>query len=654
KDIMQVRNGIFATLDPNNPDLDEMDEVRSQLNEVTTSFNKQYEPIKKQSFLNQGYKFSIGNQTRFFGKPLGYNAALSYSKDYGYFKDGIYQVSENETIDPWKEVNDQYGEIDVKITGLVNLNYKLSNNHKIGARFLKTQSGLDVARYREGYYGYETGFHIQERNLGFLERSLNVGQLEGKHILKNLNKTKIEWLTSYTFMRQDEPDLRYFPNLYTFNDNGEKENFRVFSNTSPVRYYREMFEHNMNAKIDITIPVRIASESSKFKFGGFYANKLGESDEFKFKFSGDTWVFPSGDIEELLNQPISIDNPNGFFYEEDMKSDRILSYYGNQNSYGGYSMLDVSFSKIIRIVAGARIESSYIFVENKIAKTNSNYSDGELNELDVLPSINLTYHVIQNMNVRLGYFRTLARPIFKEISPTSYYDYKKGERINGNPDLERSLIDNFDLRWEYFFKPSEMVSISGFYKYFQNPIEMQMNEKQINREIQYINSDDSYLYGLEAEFRKSLDFFTPLKDFFIATNLSLIKSVTQVNDSITDRAYREETRPMMGQSPYILNSYLEYNNKNIQLNTNITFHTSGEKLIIITKPGTPYIYEQPFPLFSFNLSKGIGEYISINFKLKNIFNKSYEAVYHYDQMDYTYLKHKTGRTYSLGIKYLIK
>jgi hypothetical protein len=61
------------------------------------------------------------------------------------------------------------------------------------------------------------------------------------------------------------------------------------------------------------------------------------------------------------------------------------------------------------------------------------------------------------MNVRASYSQTVARP----ESPRARRDLPKlpGERERrGNPDLVQTDITSYDLRWEWFFSPLELVS----------------------------------------------------------------------------------------------------------------------------------------------------------------------------------------------------
>ncbi|MCB0293904.1 MAG: TonB-dependent receptor, partial [Calditrichaeota bacterium] len=136
----------------------------------------------------------------------------------------------------------------------------------------------------------------------------------------------------------------------------------------------------------------------------------------------------------------------------------------------------------LKLVTGARFEATRM----DIISGDSTLAPGQLSNDDWLPSANLVYQLGQNMNLRAAYGKTLARPLFREKAPGyASFDFVGGFTFIGNGDLKRTLIDNYDLRWEWFSRPGEILALSGFHKRFQNPIERVLLHD--NGEIQYQN-----------------------------------------------------------------------------------------------------------------------------------------------------------------------
>lgn len=631
-----------------------------EIAEFTKSFNTDVVPVQKKSFLNQRYKLSFGNKFKLKKqKELGLNMAFSYANEYKYFDDGEIGLWQDEIPSSNKVVKDRKGQQDVIISALINTSFRINSNNKIGLRLMRNQAGSALGRYREGLFNYESPeTFIQERSISYLERNFTMGQLYGKHVLPNFGNMIINWLSSYTYMQQNEPDAVFFKNLFEY-DTNEELNFRFKTNELPNRVYRNMGEINFDNKIDIELPIRLLSSSDKLKFGGSYLYKSRTSAQEKIELRLDNVAYTGnleldGNIPDLIdNNIISSTNELGLFYTMDAENNRLNSYTSTASLIGAYAMFDILLTDKLRAIFGARFEGSDMQTANSSAV---NYKSGSLIKHDILPSLNLVYSLQESMNLRIAYGRTIARPQFKEFAPQSFYDYKIGMRLNGNPELERALIDNIDLRWEYYFNNGQMLAVSGFYKNFENAIEMRLDPGSENFEITYINSPKAILYGIELELRKNLGFISLLRDFKIGGNFTLVQSSVELTE--TEKDYRgQETRKMVGQAPYVANAYLGYHNIKANLSANIGFNISGSKMLLITAQATPYIYERPKPDLNFNITKGIGNNFSLQFSVDNILNSEYKAVYNYPEEyggDHINIKYTEGITYALKLKYLIK
>ncbi len=659
RDIPDVAREMIDNMDEKGPYVDIIGETFYSPEELETfsqSFNKNVYPVEENAFFNHSHKFSIGNQTKLFGKALGYNVSLSYSSKFNYYNNGDVNVYSDSVPSANKKLSDRLGANDIKATGLVNLNYKLSNNHKIGIRALRNQSGSQVARYSYGEFNYESGEFVQERSLSYLDRNFTLGQLHGKHVFSKLNNATISWLSSFTYMTQDEPDTRFFNNLYNIDCEGNYD-YYFKTNVAPLRLYRDMGETNIDNKIDFVLPFQMFSNNSKLKIGGAHLTKMREAkqnqmtlknyDQFGNAYIGNHQL--DGNLDQFLTEyiPAPQDGRTGVYYISDKFNDESNSYTADQTVLSGYAMLDFLPVDKLRIVTGLRLEYSDIFVEN-LTKNKK----GGNEQLDFLPALNFTYTLIENMNLRLAMSQTIARPVFREISPQSFYDYKLGQRFTGDPDLKITKISNLDFRWEYFYDRGEMIALSGFYKSFENPIETRLDPSTQNFELLYFNSDRAEVYGIEGELRMKLDFMPFLQHFSLGGNFTLVKSVVDLSEA--EMQYRDaETRTMTGQAPYVVNAYLGYDNIELGLNANLGFNVAGRKLIVMTKQATPYIYEEPRPSLNFNIGKSLGQYLNVEFSVENILDSDYEAVYDYDDPIYR-LRYSEGITYGLSLKYLIK
>lgn len=120
------------------------------------------------------------------------------------------------------------------------------------------------------------------------------------------------------------------------------------------------------------------------------------------------------------------------------------------------------------------------------------------------------YAINESINVRLATTRTLARPTYRELAPFQSFNFIGGDVQEGNPRLKRTLITNYDLRWEMFGRSGELLALSAFYKVFDDPIERVLRNVGEGRYVSFQNVDHARVFGLEFEARKRLSAWTNL------------------------------------------------------------------------------------------------------------------------------------------------
>jgi outer membrane receptor protein involved in Fe transport len=644
---------------------------KQQLTDATMSLNKVMGPEQGQSFMNQRYSFSVGNQIDIFDKPFGFIAGFSYSNNYNFYdsgEKGLYKLlgSNEELLNQEQNYRDTKGSREVLWGALLNSSYKFSNNHKLSLNLMHNQNGVSSARYLIGEkLSDEIGMFVETRTLQYLQRSLSSAQLKGEHYLPALFKSKINWFLSGTKSSQDEPDMRFFTNSYYPALEGSAYAYAIEPSKYklPARYFRNLQELNFDFSTDIKIPFKINNNASELKLGAraiykyrqFRENRL----DYGFNFSGSVY---NNDIEAyfadenigLNYQNAASGNPLGLYLQNSIKTNNINSYNGEQLVYAAYSSTKLNFGKIDLIV-GLRFEYTGI----KTVSLDADQAHGFISEYDFLPAISSNWHLSEKTNLRLSYGRTLARPTFRELAPYASQNFQGGETYVGNPLLERSLIDNLDVRAEYFMNPGEVISISGFYKRFENPIEMVDNPIAVNPEISWQNIDKAELVGIELDARKKLSFINALRNLSLGTNFSYVYSYVFIDEAELEliRASdptHPDTRIMYGQSPYIVNAYLIYQSEENGWNANLSYNISGARLDLVVKGGTPDVFEQPRALLNLKVGKSINDNWSFSFSASNLLNTAYNKTYSYKGEDYLYSSYNTGNTFSVSLNYLIK
>ncbi|HYG66256.1 MAG TPA: TonB-dependent receptor, partial [Anaeromyxobacteraceae bacterium] len=326
-------------------------------------------------------------------------------------------------------------------------------------------------------------------------------------------------------------------------------------------------------------------------------------------------------------------------------------YDGRQTTGAGYALLDAGWERF-RVIAGARVEANRTTVE-PVNLTNGALR-GALDNVDVLPSVNLVYAATEGMNVRAAYGRTLARPNFRELAPYATFELRTGRAFVGNPALQRSLIDNADVRWEWFARPGEILTASAYAKRFQDPIELTSNTEASNPEVQPRNLADALVYGVEFEARRRLDFLPgPLTNLTLGGNLTLVRSAVDIRNE--ERILRldpeEDTRPLEGQSPFVFNLDLGYESFESGTSVNLFYNAYGARLYAVSLDRTPDLYEQSRGVLDLTARQEVGRGFAVRLTARNLLDSPYQIAQTFARTDYAVERYDFGRSFSVGVYY---
>jgi TonB-dependent receptor len=648
------------------------DEAKAmELDRLSKSFNSTMAPTRSTAPVNQGYSLSFGNQVDLLGQPFGFLGSLTYNRSYSLYTNGtVGRYNLTGHVDEVDELTndylfaDQKGSDEVMWGGLMNLSYKLGAAHEMGFNLIYNRSADNTARYLSGSFPRDlTGNAVYEtRSLHYIERELQTYQLRGKHHFEALAGLQVQWIGSMSSNMQDEPDVRYFTDNYTIRERNDVVDtiyaIRPSIYPIPSRYYRNLVEDNRSFNIDMSMPFEQWNGlAAKVKFGGAVLNKERTFSERRFDFGQDRLTYDGDDTDFFSPENMGIlesQSSEMFFRFGNYVLDATSlsnNYGGTQDILAGYVMLDLPIFNDVRLIGGARYETTQM----DVASMDTSLARGKLDNQDFLPSANLLYNLSERMNLRAAYGKTLARPTFRELAPYASFNFVNDFTFIGNADLQRTLIDNYDLRWEWFVRPGEIIAMSGFYKSFQNPIERVI--KNVNGEIEYQNVSNARVYGFEFEFRKRLDEVADfLNYFYVGTNFTWTASVVDISSDELEviravNPYADETRELQGQSPYLFNVNLAYQNYDNGTNVSLFYNVFGERLSAVSLGGTPNVYEQPRGMLDLIISQRMFWGFTARFSAKNLLDESIEHVHHFEGRDYIYSRFNTGRDFSFGINY---
>lgn len=649
-------------------------------------FVKGFDPVLGTNFMTSPVNFdfgiSIGDQKSLArNRKLGYIFSASYKREFIHYDEVIYSEFQR-LIDP-NIFDFRYATIQNGVLSKINsfwgtlagLAYK-GQYSKLKFNFLHLQNGESTAGNfdidNDGEAVGQSGYFAYSNNLEYNQRSLTNLLLNGQHSFKN-ESWNLDWRISPTFSNLEDPDIR----RTVFTESPGKINFAAGAGGNPNRIWRYLDEINLDSKIDFI--KKFGQTKLKFGISHVFKERDYKILGFDMQFFGMQENFNGNPNQVLSDQNIY---PNGSVYFSSGNNNPNPNEYNSTiNNIAGYLSGEFTILKKLKTVAGLRAEK---FVQRHTGRDveYANFGTGNnlvkekvLDALDLFPSANFILPLNSETNLRFSYSRTIARPSFKELSFAQILDPITNRIFNGglfqygdwDGNLKETRIHNLDLRWELFMEKNQILSISGFYKSFDDPIELvRIPEQQTSTEFQPRNVGDGNLYGIELEFIKNLEFLSSqLSDFRISGNVSFIKSeIEMTNREFNARKNYEKSgetiinkREMAGQAPFLINFGLGYENSEKAFDAGLFYNVRGSTLAIVGVGLYADVYAQPFHSLNFNLNAGLGKEkkIVLNAGIINILNDTLDEVYKgFEARDEFFTSFNPGRTFKMGIKYSIR
>lgn len=595
------------------------------------------------------------------GEELGLLASANYSNSYKAYRNmenslfGSYDEVNNHPVYLRQSTDNQFTN-DVKMGFLLNLAFRLNPTHLFEFKNSFNQLGKNRYTTREGYDAQSN----QEQSMEYYysARSIYNTQFTGKHDFK---ENSLDWTVGYAFANRNLPDRKRI----LLNDELEQGKIGLTSGSDISREFTYLVEHIGSLNINYDHQFHWGNLNPLMKVGAYgeYRTRKYDTRLFYFNWNYGENTLPQGFrylpiLEELLI-------PSNYAYDKfylQEQVNKINDYKGNNTHMAGYLAWNVPIQKFT-LFAGVRYEYNRMeLISNTKAHEKSEIST-YYTYRDFFPSANLSYDFNEKHQLRLAYGRTVNRPEFRELSSSVFYDFELASNVQGNSELKPAYIHNLDLRYEYYPSSAELVSLSLFYKHFSNPIEWTYTVNGgTNLTYSYANAHAAKNYGIELEFRKNLDFIG-LPNFSLNFNGALIKSNVDF-----EKGSKEKNRAMQGQSPYLINTGLFYNNPDWGFNAAILYNRIGKRIVGVGRSvGTvggentsdiPNSYEMPRNSLDLTLGK---QFKSWEFKVyakdiiadKVIF-KQIDENKDKNRMDEITKSYKPGRSFGFSIGYAFK
>ncbi len=653
-------------------------------------YSKKFAPNYAFQF-STGYNFKLKKDSNNVRDFFGVLFSTTYNRTNSYFTTTRKNYTNNNDPNVPSELQNDYLDktysSQVLLGSMLNLSCKLNENHIISSKNLYSINSDDRTILREGTPTYLDINQLLLKSYAFWFTGNRIGssQLSGEHYMPKI-KLKVNWLGSLSDIKRNVSIRRTSYSRYsTFNDptdpylpdtmyQANVTNSSFGNDYAGNMLWSKLNEQIKSFKADVSRPFKLSEKFKvEIKVGGLIQKRERGFDIRQLSYS----TYKGGGI--LFVDSLKFLGPDQIFSQQNMGlispgygGFKVIQdqspknpYTATSNLQASYLMFDFKYSEWFRGVIGARLENynQKLTYNDAFYVTNHKTITKDTTVLDILPSSNLIFSLNSKQNIRLSYSQTLNRPEFRELAPFKFYDFNTQFVISGNDSIKRAKITNYDLRYEIYPGRSQLFSVSGFYKYFDNPIE-QLAQVNAN-EVTYANVPKAKAYGFEVEYRiiigalhkkDSTKFGKFLDRLTFFTNYARIKSVVDVSNV---QATTSNTRPLQGQSPYIVNGGITYVDNDNGYSISGIVNRVGQRIYIVGNSVNPDIWENGRTVIDLNATKSFFKNkFEIRFNIRDLLAKTQLQYFYQNKNTDVRLNKKTddimwatrfGTTYALQL-----
>ncbi|MBD3222955.1 TonB-dependent receptor plug domain-containing protein [bacterium] len=590
-------------------------EAYAYADEVARALPNRYATETSTAPLGSSFSVSHGNKFGLAGREIGLIGAVTFGNGrdiHDESKSYLEEIGGQYTSSDWLDYRNY--ETSSRMGALLNLNLKLAERQTFSFKNLFGHTAEE--NFLVGYK-FKNQL-IYRRVLEWEEKSQLTSSFGGSHALP-LGDVTLDWQMFYNENTAKEPDLRWL------DYNAEQDEPRMLTNR---RHWLYIDEFRRGVDTDLTWRVGDVDRPTTLKAGLALSHRERLVDHRPYKYD---WPEADNSAGGTVLLP-----PEQIFAPENLKEGLLTlryqdqfesTYIGSHVSNAYYVMVDTPFDVALeefRLSGGVRIENTQYAVD-AFDKVTNTIIPSRSSTTDVIPSVNLIYFYDEDTNVRLAYFGSVNYPDLRELADVSSIDLMNDYTVRGNPDLRRARISNYDLRVEHFPEYGEVLALSFFYKDMRDAIESRLTESSAYvDELSFFNSDGEN-YGFELELRKKLDFLgEEFSDITVQANYTRIWSTVDFPVAVNpeDEGQSADTilgsRQVQGQSPYVINLSLQWEDVNLGTSVNLLFNKLGRRLDRLKAVPQFNVYEEPRNLLDAAITQKVPGGGKLKFTAKNI------------------------------------
>lgn len=556
---------------------------------------------------NGSLTFAIGNALD-IGEDwrVGFTHSIRYAQSWDNLEDVRRKFAfsgPGEPLVPFLDLTRERTERQIDLSAFLALGVEYGEHHRIQATTTLVRQTIDTTQIDEGLDISESlsRFFLLE----WEENALLAQQFNGSHRFPTVSDLSLDWNYTRAQAKRDAPNTRSY--RYDLIE-GTEDRFQLSprSDSNDITY-GNLVDDSESANVDLKLPFSPADgHTISYMAGLGRIDRERRAEVRRYSYFGRP---PPGSPEDFLQRP-----PSRIFSPENIRRDGFVirdvtrnsdAYLATFDLKSAYFNFDWVWEDVLRFTAGARDERLDQLVRTfNLSNTSVIDSESVLRSKDVLPSAAVTWFINEDAQLRAIFAETVSRPDFRELTTSAFIDPVVDTISIGNPELVPAAIKNYDLRYEYYFSPTESASIALFGKEFSSPIE-RIQSPATGDVVTFNNVPSATLYGIEFDLYKSLGFVSewdwterlglgwlPWQDIYVNANYARIQSRVSLTRETAGILTNLE-RPLQGQSPYVTNVQLGWYPEDGERELSILYNLSGRRISEVGVFGTPDVFEEP-------------------------------------------------------------
>ncbi len=509
------------------------------------------------------------------------------------------------------------------------------------------------------------------QNTSWFERQLIDTQLVGEFKFGNF---AFDTRGSYAKTERNSPYERQF--TYEYNPAVKDYTNNLVGLQSASIAFSELSEELWSGQANLTWNAP-TDRPLALSVGYAYNDTSRDSSRFTFQYAGANNAALSTTVAQLRPDYLLSDyniQTNGIYLRNTSSDQGAALYDASLKVHGVYGQVEGEILDGLRATVGVRYEKA-----DERVNAGTTLAGTRLNNDYFLPAVTVTWNFAEDLQARLHFSKTLARPQFRELAPQLYQDFDSDRLFIGNAYLKDSQLYNAEARTEWYFAKDQRLSLAGFYKRIENPIEAVAFFPNADRlQTGFANAPQAKLYGGETEFQKyiNLDMLGP--DWLATRRLVLIANYTYTHSAISAgdqliagpiqsgsqaqltpaNVLFQDGAALVGQSDHLVNLQLGIEDKASLSQLTLLFNYASDR---VTNRGPvgggggvrlPDLIEKPGIRFDVVARQGIkvlDKQIEVKFEGRNLTGtgyREYQTFTNGNEVDIN--RYKLGRVFTLG------